>query len=448
MNYDFTSHQHHSKDKFDPYDVLDLPRDSDKEAIKQRFRRLTRLHHPDRNKNNPDCDPEYYARICSAYEILSDPRKRAAYDQQHAPGWNTLRDGARSFTPAAPRGGDINHRGDFSGGARSFTPAAPRGGDINHRGDFSGGDLRRFNVAFEKSRAADPNDRGYGNQMVAHSSGTSIEDIRRARSMNVSPQNGFGGAKVSEGAFNARFEQEMKARRQMSSGGNRMMEITGDPLAWNGGISGGGGFSEVSIFDGMMVDRGVDDFTKTGEASLNYSDYMSGFNTFTDQLPESHRYYEGGDVKKIFNERKAQLSQIPDKGHNRSFAESEAMLKKRQEDEWAKHMERNKAHVLKYRDQYASDDLLPAPRVAPGGLSFGVDKPSYNTDVMDRHRPSSGGLSGGAKSRGGAKDSIPFPDPSAPFRPSTTSTGDAGQINSRMMNRMMDNARGSRPQGW
>jgi curved DNA-binding protein CbpA len=408
MNYDFSSHQHHARDKFDPYDVLDLPRDAEKEAIRQRFRRLTRVHHPDRNKNNPDYDPEHYERICSAYEILSDARKRAAYNQQHAPSWNTLRDQSRNFNPVTPRGSDFSHRGDFSKGQ-----------------------LRRFNDAFEKSRAADPNDRGYGDQMVNGVSGTSIEDIRRARSMDT---NMFSSTKVSEGDFNARFEREIKARRQASSGASRMMERTDDPLAWNGGSIGAvGGYSEVSVFDGMMIDRGINDFTKVGGASLDYSDYISGFQTFSDQLPEDHHYYSSGDVKKAFSERQAQLSQIPDRGHTLSFAESEALLKQRQEAEWAKQLERNKAHVLKYRDQYTSEDLLPPPRVAPN---------KRPVDPVDRPRPAAPQL----RSAPGGRDPIPLPDPSASFRPaSSNDSPNAGQINNRILDRMMDNVRGGPP---
>jgi len=422
MNYDFSSHQHHSRDKFDPYDVLDLPRDADKDSIRQRFRRLTRVHHPDRNKNNPDYDPDHYARICSAYEILSDPRKRAGYDQQHASTWNTLRDQSINFS----------------------TPAAPRHTDFSHRGDFSQTDLRRFNEAFQKSRAPDPNDRGYGDQMVARASGTSIEDLQRARSMDMGPQNMFSSSKVSGGDFNARFEQEMKSRRQAV--GSNMMERADDPLAWNGGSVGAGpagSYSEVSIFDGMMIDASVDDFTQVGGATLDYSDYMSGFNTFSDQLPENHRYYDSNDVKKAFNERRAQLSQIPDRGHSRSFTESQALLEQQQSEQWKRQLERNKSHVLKYRDQYASDDLLPAPRVAPGGMP--VDKkPGYNSEVMDRPRPR-GGARGQHPVASAAREPIPLPDPSASFRPATSSAhADAGAINSRMLDRMMDNVRSPR----
>jgi curved DNA-binding protein CbpA len=436
MNYDFSSHQHHNRDKFDPYDVLDLPRDADKNAIKQRFRKLTRVHHPDRNKNNPDYDPDHYARICSAYEILSDPRKRAAYNQQHAPSWNNLRESSRDFSAAVPQNLHFSHQGKF--------------------GDS---DLKRFNEAFERSRAADPNDRGYGDRMASRHSGTTLEELQRMRSMDqVSPENKFNGAtKVSEGAFNARFEAEMKARRQTAGAG--LMERPDDPLAWNGGtLATGGGYSEVSYYEdesgeGWMVDRGVDDFTRLGGvggdgSGLGYSDYMSGFNTFTDQLPEDHAYYNAtGDaaaLKKAYNQRMSELSQIPDRGHSRSFAESEALMKKKQEEEWRMQQDRNKAHVLKYRDQYASEDLLPPPRVAPGGVQ--VDR-QRSEPVLERPRP---GGSRHHSTPGGRDPSVAGVMPAQPitdFRPASSNNSqvDANMINNRMMQRMMDPVRRSQP---
>ena len=319
----------------------------------------------------------------------------------------------------------------------------------------------------EKGRASDPNDRGYGDQMVQRKTGTSIEDIMRSRSQDTAPQNMFSSKKVSEGAFNARFEQEVKSRRQTGPG--KLMERNDDPLAWNGGMSStGGGYSEVAIFDGMMVDRGAEDFTKMSGESLGYSDYMSGFNTFSEQLPEEHAYNKSLDVKKAYNERLSQLSQIPERGHSRSFKESESLMEQRRKTDWDQQQQRNKTHVLQYRDQYTSEDLLPPPRVAPGGMP--VDKPSS----MSRNTPNRGG--GGTGSRGGGtmsvterprpggprnhsnsggRETVALPDPAAAsFRPATSSSasqpaGPTGSaINDRMMDRMMDNVRGPPRNNW
>lgn len=60
------------------YDTLRLPRGASAEEIRAAWRRLAREHHPDR----AGADGEAMARINQAYEVLSDPARRARYDQR------------------------------------------------------------------------------------------------------------------------------------------------------------------------------------------------------------------------------------------------------------------------------------------------------------------------------------------------------------------------------
>ncbi|MEP9385108.1 molecular chaperone DnaJ [Nocardioides sp. KR10-350] len=63
----------------DPYELLGVDRDADDAAIKKAYRKLARQYHPD---VNPDpVSQERFKEISHAYEILSDPQKRAAYDR-------------------------------------------------------------------------------------------------------------------------------------------------------------------------------------------------------------------------------------------------------------------------------------------------------------------------------------------------------------------------------
>jgi molecular chaperone DnaJ len=63
----------------DLYELLGVDRDADADAIKKAYRRLARQYHPD---VNPDPEAqERFKEVSLAYEVLSDPNKRAAYDR-------------------------------------------------------------------------------------------------------------------------------------------------------------------------------------------------------------------------------------------------------------------------------------------------------------------------------------------------------------------------------
>jgi molecular chaperone DnaJ len=67
-------------EKKDYYEVLGLSRQASNNEIKKAFKKLAMKHHPDRNPDNPKAE-ENFKEAKEAYEILSDPQKRSAYDQ-------------------------------------------------------------------------------------------------------------------------------------------------------------------------------------------------------------------------------------------------------------------------------------------------------------------------------------------------------------------------------
>ncbi|MEX0428389.1 molecular chaperone DnaJ [Nocardioides sp. DS6] len=67
------------REKLDPYELLGVDRDADDAAIKKAYRKLARQYHPDVNPDPESQDK--FKEISHAYEILSDPQKRAAYDR-------------------------------------------------------------------------------------------------------------------------------------------------------------------------------------------------------------------------------------------------------------------------------------------------------------------------------------------------------------------------------
>jgi molecular chaperone DnaJ len=119
----------------DYYDVLGVPRDADEAAIKKAFRRLARELHPDVNQDDPQAE-EKFKEAAEAYEVLTDPDRRATYDRYgheglrssgYAPNFDGFASVADIFN--AFFGGGGGGFGDlFGGGGRAVGPV--QGGDV------------------------------------------------------------------------------------------------------------------------------------------------------------------------------------------------------------------------------------------------------------------------------------------------------------------------------
>ena len=64
----------------DYYQTLGVSRSAGDDEIKKAYRKLAMKYHPDRNPNNKEAE-EKFKEIQKAYDTLSDPQKKAAYDQ-------------------------------------------------------------------------------------------------------------------------------------------------------------------------------------------------------------------------------------------------------------------------------------------------------------------------------------------------------------------------------
>ena len=100
--------------KRDYYDVLGVPKNATDDDIKKAYRKLAMKFHPDRNQGDgAKAAEEKFKEAKEAYEMLSDPQKKAAYDQYGHAGVDPNLGGGRGGP--GPEGlGDIF--GDIFGG--------------------------------------------------------------------------------------------------------------------------------------------------------------------------------------------------------------------------------------------------------------------------------------------------------------------------------------------
>ncbi|HEX2283096.1 MAG TPA: DnaJ C-terminal domain-containing protein [Thermomicrobiales bacterium] len=109
----------------DYYQVLGVSRDADDKQIKKAYRSMARKFHPDVNKEASS--EERFKAINEAYQVLSDPEKRAKYDRfgadwdrfQTAPGSAGSADFSEWFSQASGGAGGPNVRFEFNGAEAS-----------------------------------------------------------------------------------------------------------------------------------------------------------------------------------------------------------------------------------------------------------------------------------------------------------------------------------------
>ncbi len=123
--------------KRDYYEVLGVARTASADEMKKAYRRLAMKFHPDRNPDDKESEAKF-KEAKEAYEILTDERKRAAYDQFGHAGVDPSA-AAQGGRPGGPGGhgdafGDIfgDVFGDIFGGGRRSRSSVFRGADLRY----------------------------------------------------------------------------------------------------------------------------------------------------------------------------------------------------------------------------------------------------------------------------------------------------------------------------
>jgi len=122
--------------KRDYYEVLGVSRNASEADIKKAYRRMAMKYHPDRNPNDKEAEDKF-KEAKEAYDVLTDPRKRTAYDQFGHAGVDPSAAAGGGFR-AGPSFSDIfdDVFGDIFGGA------ARGGGGAGGQRAYRGADLR------------------------------------------------------------------------------------------------------------------------------------------------------------------------------------------------------------------------------------------------------------------------------------------------------------------
>ncbi|MFZ2406973.1 MAG: molecular chaperone DnaJ [Methylobacter sp.] len=121
--------------KEDFYKLLGVDRNASDAEIKKSYRSKAMKYHPDRNKDNPVEAEAKFKQIKEAYEVLSDPKKRSAYDQFGHAGVDASMGGGRGAGGFGGFGAGESFSdifGDIFGGGRQQRSSVQRGSDLRY----------------------------------------------------------------------------------------------------------------------------------------------------------------------------------------------------------------------------------------------------------------------------------------------------------------------------
>ena len=238
--------------KRDYYDVLGVERGAAEGDLKKAYRRLAMKYHPDRNPDDPDAE-EKFKEASEAYEILTDPERREAYDRFGHAGVDPNQGGGFGA------GGFEGNFGDIFGDVFGDIFGGGRGGGRN--GVSRGSDLR-YNMHLDLEQAVNGDTVEVAIPVLASCEDCDGSGAAPGTSASTCPEcQGAGQVRVSQGFFSV----QQTCPRCRGQG-----RVVSDPCR----SCGGAGRREKRKTLSVKIPAGVDTgdrirLTGEGEAGMN-----------------------------------------------------------------------------------------------------------------------------------------------------------------------------------